>query len=588
MENSSPPPSANRRRARQDLRTDPGRPDGPASGDSPAGSIRTGSSPLPTSRNDPAATSNAGPTGHPRTRNRRHRAADRRHRAGIAPPAVLHLDNTETAGRPPQSRPGVRRAVVTGGLLDLAAGNRTDEEDLAGAATGADDPRRTASHRRRLTLAGLALTAVLSAVLLVATLVNWTPDGPPPRDLTTAERERLAVMRVTNYRELRAGLHVTAGADAARTDLLGWVDWARRLAYLDVGGPGAGPSRGLAQATPTVLVIRPDPVAVPTPAMPPLVPPADGWRLPADRRLDPLLGMIFSLAADRPESMSRWAGRWVGREHLNGEPVDVLEVSTPGAGPSASRGPAATADTGVPVRYWLDRAGRLHRVQTDLAGIGPVTVAVNRADRPTLRPVEALGGRPGLPRALTATERDRWRRLPARLRAAGGATATLTMPVSAATNLRGSGWLSWTSGNAYLGVTDLDVEGRRTLVRHHGRKVTRIDGTGASARPPLPPPAAGWRAGPHRTQPLDPLVAAALQAAQRTGVQGRAQRVRGDSLAGATVDVVQVDTARGPLRYWVDRSGMLRRLELPTRAGAWAQLDLAPGRVPRLTPPKQR
>ncbi|MFF5216417.1 hypothetical protein [Micromonospora sp. NPDC000442] len=576
MENSSQPPSDNRRRARDDLRTDPSRPDGPASGDSPAGATRTGSAQSPTGWNDPAATSHAGPTGHARTHSRRHRAVNRRHRAGIAPPAVLDLGGTETAGRPPQSRPGIRRAVVPGGLLDLAAGNRAEEEDLAGA--GAGDTRRAANRRRRLTLAGLALTAALSAVTLVATLVNWAPDGPPPRDLTTAERERLAVMRVTNYRELRAGLHVTAGDGAARTDLLGWVDWARGLTYLDVGGPGAGASRGLAQATPTVLVIRPDPTAVPTPAMPPLVPPADGWRLPAERGLDPLLGLIFALAADRPEPVDRWVGRWVGREYLNGEPVDVLEAST-----SASHVPA-----GAPVRYWLDPAGRLHRVQADLAGIGPVTVAVNRADRPTLRPVEALGGRPGLPRALTAAERDRWRRLPARLRTVGGATATLTMPVSAATNLRGSGWLSWASGSAYLGVTDLDADGRRTLVRHHGRKVTRIDGASESARPPLPPPAAGWRAGPHRAQALDPLVTAALRAAQHNGVQGSAQRVRGDSLAGATVDVVQVDTARGPLRYWVDRSGLLRRLELPTRAGAWAQLDLVPGRVPRLTPPPQK
>ncbi|NGM14453.1 hypothetical protein ENC19_18190 [Verrucosispora sp. CWR15] len=125
--------------------------------------------------------------------------------------------------------------MVSGGLLDLAAGNRAEEEDLAGTAAAADDPRRVPNRRRRFTLAGLALTAVLSGVTLVATLVNWAPDGPPPRDLTPAERERLATMRVANYRELRAGLHVTAGAGATRTDLLGWVDWARGLAYLDVG-----------------------------------------------------------------------------------------------------------------------------------------------------------------------------------------------------------------------------------------------------------------------------------------------------------------------------------------------------------------
>ncbi|MBQ1025731.1 hypothetical protein [Micromonospora sp. C95] len=566
MESSSQPPSDSRRRPPDAPRTDPTRAATPTGGGSPAG------------------TGHAGPTGHARTHARRHHAVNRRHRAGLAPPAVLNLAGTA----PAQPRPGVRRAVVSGGLLDLAAGNRAEEEELAGATTEPDDPRRVPNRRRRLTLAGLALTAVLSAVMLVATLINWTPDGPPPRDLTSTERERLAAMRVTNYRELRAGLHITAGTGASRTDLLGWVDWARGLAYLDVGGPGAGASRGLAQATPTVLVIRPDPTAVPTPAMPPLVPPADGWRLPADPDLEPLLGLIFALAADRPDPADRWAGRWVGREHLHGEPVDVLEVAAPDAGAPASHTPGAGAsDTAIPTRYWLDRAGRLHRVRTGLTGIGPVTVTLNRADRPTLRPVEALGGRPGLPRALTAAERDRWRRMPSRLSTVGGATATLAVPVAAGTNLRGSGWLSWTAGSAYLAVTDLDADGRRTLVRHLGRKVTRIDDAGGSARAPLPPPAAGWRAGAHRTQAVDPLVAAALRADQRSDA-GRTERVRGDSLAGTTVDVVQVDSGTGPLRYWVDRSGLLRRLELPTRSGAWAQLDLVPGRVPRLTPPRKR
>ena len=36
------------------------------------------------------------------------------------------------------------------------------------------------------------------------------------------------------------------------------------------------------------------------------------------------------------------------------------------------------------------------------------------------------------------------------------------------------------------------------------------------------------------------------------------------------------------MRYWVDRSGLLRRLELRTRTGAFAQLDLVPGPVPDL------
>ncbi|GIJ77440.1 hypothetical protein SAMN05443287_112111 [Micromonospora phaseoli] len=513
------------------------------------------------------------------------------------PPAILEL----TVADPPGPRPGVRRAAVPGGLLDPTAGNPLEEEDLTGSSAPTDEARRGAARRRRLTLAGLSLTAVASAVMLVAALVNWAPDGPPPRPMNSAEQERLAAMRVTNLRDLRAGLHVTVGDGNARTDLLGWVDWARQLVYLDVGGPGAGALRGLAQATPTVLVVRPDPTAMPTPATPPLVPPADGWRLPADRGLDPLLLLVFGLAADRPEPTGGPSGRWLGREQVNGETVDILEAAppgtvapatgTPGTAAPATGPPGATTGGSTPTRYWVDLAGRLHRLEASLPGVGPVTVALNRADRPTLRPVEALGGRPGLPRALNAAERDRWRRLPARLRAAGGATVTVTGPVSGASNLRGAGWLSWTSGTAYLGVADLDPDGRRTLVRHHAGKVTRIEngapGSG-TARPPLPPPTTGWRTGPHRTQALDPLLEAALRAAKGSGPQGDVRRVRGDTLAGTTVDVVQLKTARGPVRYWVDRSGLLRRLELPTRAGAWAQLDLDPGRVPRLTPPRAK
>jgi hypothetical protein len=87
-----------------------------------------------------------------------------------------------------------------------------------------------------------------------------------------------------------------------------------------------------------------------------------------------------------------------------------------------------------------------------------------------------------------------------------------------------------------------------------------------------------------RAGDLGRLLDAALRAARPPGQRSAALRVRGDSLAGETVDVVEVRTSRTPLRYWIDRSGLLRRLELRTRPGTWAQLDLAPGTVPRLPP----
>ncbi|WP_433529086.1 hypothetical protein ACQPYA_22550 [Micromonospora sp. CA-263727] len=489
-------------------RPTPGAPDTDRPGpDDPAGG--------PTRPGRPA-TALGGPAG------RRHRTGPRRHRAGILPPAVLGLTGSDPVPGQPGRRPGVRRAPAFSGVLDLTAGDPTEADDLAGTGPQTGAARRIGSHRRRLVLAGLALTAVLSAVMLVATLVNWAPDGPAPREMTTAERERLAALRVTNYRDLRAGLHVTVDRGTGRTDLLGWVDWARQLIYLDVGGPGAGALRGLAQASPTVLLVRPDPGAVPTPATPPLIPPAEGWRLPADRGLDPLVGLIFALAADRPEPVDGLAGRWVGRERINGDTVDILEGPSPGAGPASTGATAPAEPTGDGrARYWLDAAGRLHRLAVTLPGVGPVSVRLNRADRPTLRPVDALGGRPGLPRALDTAERDRWHRLPARLRAAGGAEVTVTGPVSAGTNLRGAGWLSWTAGTAYLGVTDLDAEGPRTLVRRDRDGFTRIDGPAAgSGAGPRRCPRRRPAGGPHRTAPK-PSIRCWRRRCERPGEPGR-------------------------------------------------------------------
>ncbi|MEH1099826.1 hypothetical protein, partial [Micromonospora sp. CPCC 205561] len=373
-----------------------------------------------------------------------------------------------------------------------------------------------AGRRRKLLLA-LTAVAVLSAVALVVGLPSWTSPGPePPRALTGDERERLAAMRVTNYRDLRAGVRVTAGTGGARTDLVGWVDWSRSLVYLDVGGPGAGAERGLLQATPAVALLRPDPTAVPTPAPPPLVPPADRWRLhdpPDGRALAAVLDLLFGLATDRPEPPADTARR-MGGGTVGAVPVDILRVPPPAAGaPAPPSAPAASRNAGEQPRYWLGHDARLHRLETELPGVGPVTVQLNRSDRPTLRPVDALGGRPGQPRALTAAERARLDRLPARLRARGAAV-TLTAPVSTGTQLRATGWVSWSGRTAYLAVAGLGGPERRTLVRIDGTRVslaqapaaTAPGGVEAPGAPPLPPPARGWRADPGRAGELGPML----------------------------------------------------------------------------------
>ncbi|MEU4472990.1 hypothetical protein [Micromonospora sp. NPDC023888] len=508
-----------------------------------------------------------------------------------------------------------RRSATSRGSAKTPTTTRPDDTaDPTADSTDAAGPGPASRRRRRHTLLMLlGLTAVTSATALVLGLLSWAPDPPEPaRPLTLTEGERLAALRVTNLRDLRAGVRVTAGVDAARIELVGWVDWSRSLLYLDVGGPGAGTERGLVQRAGAVLVIRPDPTAVPTPAAPPLVPPTDRWRLHGltpGASLAPVLDLLLGLAADRPDAAPGETARWIARDTMAGGPVDVLQAplvagtppegSTTGgrstAGSPTAQGPGA-GSTGTErdgqTRYWLDQDARLHKLVTRLPGVGPVTVTLNRADRPTLRPVEALGGRPGLPRALTDAEQRRLDRLPTRLRAQGGAAVTLTVPTGTDTNLRGAGWLSWTTRTAYLAVADLGVPDRRTLLRRDAVGLARADLPAAAAgggtaeapgQPPLPPPAGAWRVSRSGGDDVGQLVDAAV-AAGSVAPRGAAVRVREDVTAGRTVDVVEVGPAAARLRYWIDRDGSLRRLELHTSGNVWAQLDLQPAAVPRLTP----
>ncbi|MFG3690743.1 hypothetical protein [Micromonospora sp. NPDC047740] len=566
-----------------------------------AGRAPRRTTPTPGARVEPASAGPDGgpaPTAVPREPGRRHRRA-----RSTAGDRLLAL---------PLRRRRAGPAAATGPLPPGKEAGPPPETD----ADGSDDPPER-SARRRAVLVALGVTAAASAAALVAGLLSWSPEpADPARPLTAPEAELLAAMRVTNQRDVRAGVRGSVGTGDARTEFVGWVDWARPLVYLDVGGPGAGTERGLVQANRSALVVRPDPAAAPSPAPPPLVPPADRWRLrepPAGRAVAAVRDLLLGLSANRTDPTSTEA-RWLGQDTAEGSPVDIFQASLPTA-PTPTVPPTAVQTTAVPTaavptaagassgtsgpatgdgpswrpRLWLDRDARLHRLEGRLPDDTPITVELARSDRPTLRPVDALGGRPGLPRALADGETDRLVRLPDRLRASGGATLTLTAPLGPTANLRAAGWLSWAQSAAYLALVEVDTPGRRTLLRWRSGQVARaeVPGDGAAteipAAPPLPPPTGvTWPADQPPADDLDRLLDAALRAGSGPGPAGTTVRVRDDRVADRAVDVIEVRSGATALRWWIDRSGLPRRLELRTGRGVWAQLDLTPGRVPVL------
>jgi hypothetical protein len=128
-------------------------------------------------------------------------------------------------------------------------------------------------------------------------------------------------------------------------------------------------------------------------------------------------------------------------------------------------------------------------------------------------------------------------------------------------------------------------------------------GTPDAAKPPLPPPGGGswtyadWsrRTDNRGATDLDLMLGELTTLAAETrpdadAVRARSSWLRKDEVGGLAVTVFEtlmpaergIQRGQARVRYWVDKQGGLRRLEVRTRAGGYAQLDVTPGEVPRL------
>jgi hypothetical protein len=484
---------------------------------------------------------------------------------------------------------------------------------------------------------GLGLTAVLGQELL--------PVGPrsraePVRPLSAEEATRLARMRQLNWQDARAGVRATIGDGAEQVHVAGWVDWQHPAVYLARSGPTPGVVAELVQAVPGLVAARPvepepdpptpgpstqPPIVDPYP-LPPADPPRAGWRLrapgadgPAGEPADPgtvdaLATLLLTIAAedaDVAELLADSEARWLRRDRTAGYEVDVLlgpaiPPSPPPPGPLA---PGRAADTslaamGGAVQYWLDDQARLRRLEALLATDTPVRVDLDRDDHTPTSVLAVLGGDRVTPRPVTGEEADRLAQLRQRNRAAAGGEVAMALPTEDGGTVTAAGWLDWQRMTAYLAVAGSPDAG---LLWADGTGVaTRSRDEGGEALPPLPVPRDDhWQRSPWEGRgddrggyDLDLLLNEVLSlsdwnADDPTQLRETAVWLRADSVDGTPVSVYEIprsiesesEVAPGEarLRYWVDdESGVLRRLEIRTRAGGFGWLDLVPGPVPPL------
>ncbi|MFI6325314.1 hypothetical protein ACIBG8_47900 [Nonomuraea sp. NPDC050556] len=212
----------------------------------------------------------------------------------------------------------------------------------------------------------IALAA--AAVLLTACA------GVDSRPVTGDEANRLALVRLANHNERGAAFSTTLVDQGRELAIRGWVDWRRPMVYAAVNGAM------LVQAVPGALAELQQPAEVP-----PLPVPQGQWRArplrpgPQGSPFDSFLAIMLGLAADRPDNpqlLLQQGAAWIGEDgELDG-------FRGPNSGRDGSRGGG--------IRYWIDRRGRLHRLELTLGTAEPMTVLLERGSPPAITPVGPL------------------------------------------------------------------------------------------------------------------------------------------------------------------------------------------------------
>jgi hypothetical protein len=371
---------------------------------------------------------------------------------------------------------------------------------------------------------------------------------------------------------------------------------------------------------------------------PPLIAPPTGWQIrpyAAGSSIDTMVTLLFAMrstTADSAHQIEAIGTRFVGTDQIDGDSVDIMDgaavppaekkpTTTPSqsvasAKPSPSSSGLPFAAQGGQVRYWVDARSRILRVEALVNPTTALEIDFDRADHTAPTAIELLGGAAIKPTPLTTKQADLLARMGLADYHARGGDITLAVPASADHLISATGWLDWRHIALYLAARDNHGHGPDATLRADAAGVTvhgSIEGSGgntgtarpALVPPTLPPPTTGWKRSSWASrqdaygQPdLDFMLSEMLSlAAPATDdpaqLKAAGSRLRSDTVDGVHVTVFEVrkvgergaEPGTGRLRYWVDATGLLRRLEIRTRTGAFAYLTFTPSDFPTLPNP---
>lgn len=259
---------------------------------------------------------------------------------------------------------------------------------------------RTPSLRRcARTLALVVLSAVLAACGSSGAAPDGTGSADGSRALSTAEAQRLAVVRFNNYNDVVREVSVTVPQAGGQLALSGWMNFVEHRGYFSVRSTGSNAFIGYLLFDAFTAEVQ---EAASVAALPPLPPPAGEWdSLPVTQVADPLgtvLAALVQLGQDRPDNpqlLQQSDARWLREDAVDGTRVDVLSgpssTSTEPAspGPGTASAPAAD-DYATRPRYWVADSGVLLRFEGYFTALGLSTLDFADAAGIDVPPLPAL------------------------------------------------------------------------------------------------------------------------------------------------------------------------------------------------------
>jgi hypothetical protein len=218
-------------------------------------------------------------------------------------------------------------------------------------------------------IAARGLAGAVLAVTVLAGCAPVTPEEAPPRAVTSAEAQLLAIARFQNFEARTRPFETSFTLSGVDVTMRGWVDYVAKLGYASVDGDFGTEAVLWTDSSLGAIPLAADSDGYPSFPIPSLDEPL--WQIQeldaTASALGALVATISALGADRPDNpllVQQSGALWLREDAIEGTAVTVF-AAPPSDAPLDGGVDAVDPDAST-LRLWLDSTGLLRRAEIAL------------------------------------------------------------------------------------------------------------------------------------------------------------------------------------------------------------------------------